>query len=447
MTADSRKPLPLDQISAALGSISVPGQLSDFVSAITQRKENVMRCRREINADDLPLSTTEVDWYRLGRRPIDRSARPSRYLAYAAADYYVQDAGSLLALAAVDADNSSLRGLSICDLCAAPGGKASALVEAIGESGFVLANEVIRGRMGALQLNLARTGSDRYAVSNLDPTALADRLTGVFDVVVVDAPSSGQAMLARGRQQVSSLSPHQIEHSARRQQRILDAAARLLRSGGRLVYSTCTFAEAENEAQAKRLIDAGVAEPDAVDRLAEYETSAGCYRLWPHLHDCAGSFAASMIVAAGGDRPRGQRTRRKRDASPPIDLSQWYDLPLESTRLQTRDSVILAWPDDAPAWVEEVAMSGPELAHRAGRTWKPAHSAALRRRPHMVCSESIDIDDETAKGYLRGEPIGCDRGGWQIVRLDGRPLGWIKGHGSVGKNHLPAAARSQGEWI
>ena len=84
-------------------------------------------------------------------------------------------------------------------------------------------------------------------------------------------------------------------------------------------------------------------------------------------------------------------------------------------------------------------------AHRAGQTWKPSHAAALRRVPRAVSHRAIEIDDQTAKAYLRGEPIACDGDGWQVVRLGGRPLGWIKGSESRGKNHLPTAARMQGE--
>jgi 16S rRNA C967 or C1407 C5-methylase (RsmB/RsmF family)/NOL1/NOP2/fmu family ribosome biogenesis protein len=443
------KTLPQGQIVNALGDLTLPGKVEDFFSALLQPKRNVIRCRREIRAALLPLPTIPVPWYGLGHRPTIESPKPSRFLSYAAGDYYVQDAGSLLALAAVGADTSELDGQLICDLCAAPGGKASALVEAIGAGstdggGFVLANEVIRSRIGALQINLARTGSDRFAVSNVDPDVLADRLSGVFDIVLVDAPCSGQAMLGRGKQKVSSLSKKQIQHSASRQRRILDAAIRLLRDGGKLVYSTCTFAQAENEAHAERLIDAGVAQSEPARRLAAYESGAGCYRLWPHIHDCAGSFAASLRVHQGG--PTGKRRRRDRDqAKPLVDLTQWYDSFAETTRLRTLDSVIFGWPRDAPDWVDEIAVAGPELAHRAGQTWKPSHAAALRRVPRAESLQVIEIDDETAKVYLRGEPIGCDGHGWHVVRLGGRPLGWVKGDGALGKNHLPTAARMQGE--
>ena len=211
------------------------------------------------------------------------------------------------------------------------------------------------------------------------------------------------------------------------------------------MYSTCTFARAENEAQAERLISAEIARSQPVQRLSAYETQTGCYRIWPHLHDCAGSFAASLTVHHVGPSERRPRRWDPEQAKPPVDLAQWYESLAESTRLRTLDSVVLSWPADAPDWVEQVAVAGPELAHRAGQTWKPSHAGALRRIPRAVGSQTIEIDHDTAKAYLRGELIPCDGIGWHVVRLGGRPLGWVKGDRSVGKNHLPTAARMQGE--
>jgi NOL1/NOP2/fmu family ribosome biogenesis protein len=303
--------------------------------------------------------------------------------------------------------------------------------------------------LAALQLNLARTGSDRFAISCLDPQVLADRLGSVFDVVLVDAPCSGQVLLSRGRQTASSWSTKQIQHSASRQSRILDAATRLLRSGGQLIYSTCTFAEAENEAQVSRLISAGCVDAAEVARLQEYGSNVqGCYRLWPQRHDCAGSFAASLVangrnVAAGTPcrSKRSKATNRRQGSQAEPSWEQWFRPLGESVRTQMVDSVVWGWPSDAPAWVEELAVAGPELAHRTGQTWKPAHAAALRRVDRGSSWQDVEVDAELACRFVRGETIPCQQAGWQVVKFAGRPLGWAKGSGAIGKNHLPAVAR------
>ena len=465
-------------IAAALGRLRLPAdELERLAESLTRRHPSVARCRREVignqNAAPLPFATTAIPWYRLGRQVAEPEVRPASFLAFAAGDYYLQDAGSLLALAACGADTDQLRtgsheptalhdsaGPLVCDLCASPGGKASALVEAIGESGFVLANEPIRSRIAPLTFNLNRTGSDRWGVSSLDPHRLAARLPRTFDLVLVDAPCSGQALLSRGRQSQAALSMKQIEYNAARQQRILEAAVALLKPGGQLVYSTCTYAEQENEGQAEWLISTLDIQADPVQRLAPYASplTPACYRLWPHRDHCAGSFAASLRLlsqAKSSDRSvasdsaaempkqrrRGQRRRAEETSSEP-DLSVWYN-EVEATRRHVWKAVLVGWPIDSPAWIESVAVTGPELAHQTGQTWKPSHAGALRRGLAVAPSAHVEVDQEQARQFVAGHPIASTARGWRVVMFAGRPLGWIKGNGSTGKNHLPAAARLQ----
>lgn len=498
----------LATIRGTIGDVGLDdAELRALVDAFEVRHPAVLRVRRDVTAEELPFDVVPVPWYGLAHRQVaagerdgdasgNRSRggipRASRSPHYAAGDFYLQDAGSLLPLAACDADRDvpgwfpADRAPLACDLCAAPGGKASALVEAIGERGFVLANEPIASRVAPLAYNLAKTGSDRYAITSADPARLAERLAGLFDLVLVDAPCSGQALMSRGRQSGSAVTTRQIEHSAARQRRILASAVELLRPGGTLVYSTCTFAEAENETQVRRLGESFAMEPIAVPRLAPYASdapsAAGCYRLWPHRDVTAGSFAAVMrrseIAAVGGDatgeaessrldapameastadtsdnkrRPKRHRRGDRRDSRDGTgkgqvggltagDLESWFGR-VDRVRLQPLGGSLIGWPDDAPDWVESVALSGPELAYRTGRTWKPAHGAALRRGASSRRPETVELDTEVATRFLAGAPIPLSERGWHVVTWRGRPLGWVKGDGRQGKNHLPAAAR------
>lgn len=217
-------------------------ELADLETAIGQYSSRAVRIHPSTQAA-LPFETEPIPWFDRGRWLNDSQCRPGAFLNYAAGDYYIQDAGSMLALALCDAKP----GQWICDTCAAPGGKSSGLLEALGGSGLVVSNEVIRSRLEILELTNARTGHSNYVVVNAEVENLADMCSDVFDCVVVDAPCTGQSMLARGKQSLAAFSAKQIQHSAARQQRILRAAAELVKPGGRLVYSTCTFAFAENE--------------------------------------------------------------------------------------------------------------------------------------------------------------------------------------------------------
>lgn len=227
---------------------------------------------------------------------------------------------------------------------------------------------------------------------------------------------------------------------------------RLLREDGILVYSTCTFAEAENEAQIARLIAEGLAEPWPCDHLEPYQSEESCYRLWPQLHQCAGSFAGVVRIS----RTTAEMStwnemstchRATADVRPPADATLWFTNLDSAIRLWQNDSILIGWPDNAPAWVEQVAIAGPELAHRTGQTWKPAHAAALRRGERAKASQQIELDPASAKAFLRGETVPVATDGWQLAAHRGRPLGWIKGTAGIGKNHLPMSARILGELV
>lgn len=447
-----------DAIKQSLGSLcEIPEGIDAFREALFAKHHSAARIKADVAVKHLPFQVSPIEWYSLGYRthefhPTPSSEarttanelskrRPSRTLDYATGDFFLQDAGSLLALAACEADLPSRPDRLICDLCAAPGGKASGLLESIG-GGFLLANEPIRSRIAPLAYNLARTGSDRYSISSLDPDRLANKLEGVFDLVLVDAPCSGQALLGKGKQTLAALSTKQVEHSALRARRILQSALRLLRPGGQLVFSTCTFAEAENEMQVRWLLEQEDIHADPAKRLKNYasDETLCSYRLWPHRHQCAGSFAAS--VRSEIPNTSDQRTDKRRNRErPPKELEQWFDRVPD--RIRTGGAVIWGWPEDAPRWAESIAIAGPEVAYRTGQTWKPSHQAALRQSKHRLARTMVELDDQQAKQFIAGQTVSSDTSGWSVATHRNRPLGWIKSSRGIGKNHLPAAARME----
>ncbi len=415
-------------------------ELADLAAAAAARHARVMRVRPDRQP---PTDAGEpVPFYPRAFRVAAGTPAPSRRIAYAAGDYYLQDAGSLLALAVAGAGTDRLRGQMVCDLCASPGGKASALLESIGD-GFLVANEPISSRLAPLAYNLARTGSDRYAITSRDPDELADSMSGRFDLILVDAPCSGQTMVGRGKQSRSSAAGAMIAVNVARQRRILAAAVRLLRPGGRLVYSTCTFAVAENEDQIRWLSqETGlIADPQTDLQPYASDLAPACYRTWPHRDGCDGSFAASMRLpadAASSVNDQFGSIGDPLDAAATAAMADFYG-PVTSAALIQRDWIVEGWTAPPPQWIGPIA-GGPEWMHRSGKTWRPSHAAALRSV--IPTTHQIELSDTRAARYLTGEAIQCDRRGWSIVTHQARPLGWIKGDGRVGKNHLPGHART-----
>ena len=243
---------------------------------------------------DLPFEVNEVPWFAGGLFLVDSTLRPASFLNYATADYYIQDGASLLPLALLDAQADDM----VCDLCASPGGKASAIAERLGKSGFLLANESIRSRVDVLRYALARTGNPCFAVSTYDPDDLASQMIRSFDAVLVDAPCSGQTLVARSKRNDNAFSDNQIDHCALRQQRILQSAIRMLKPGGRLIYSTCSLERQENEDVVARFLgeNTGFAarRPNVPDRFL---TPEGFARTFPHRDDIDGFFIANLEKA------------------------------------------------------------------------------------------------------------------------------------------------------
>ena len=441
-------------------------ELLELEMAIGQYSSRAVRTHPSISTVDLPFATKPIPWFGRGRWMIDKMCRPGAFLSYAAGDYYIQDAGSMLALALCDVQP----GQWVCDTCAAPGGKSSGLLEELCGTGLVVANEVIRSRLEILELTLARTGHSNYVVVNAEVDALADLCSDSFDCVIVDAPCTGQSMVARGKQTLAAFSAKQIEHSAARQQRILRAAAELVMPGGRLVYSTCTFAFAENEA----MIDSFRYEhpdwlPVTDPRLAAWASQSheGCYRLWPHRDSCAGAFAAalqrpehSVSIDTRLFNEPSQRTRNRNWSNSaqfsPVDLPANEVLWLNSNngqpiRLWQRGSELHYFASCVPMdWIDSpanVKVSGVSIAEMRGGQWQPNHPSSLVTDAEFSPASKFQIDDSQAAEYVAGSAIRLTppfiepSAAWNVLTWHGKPITWSKFTGGVLKNHLPKTLR------
>ena len=416
-----------------------------FLKALCSPPPPAIRLQRGTQREQLPFALAPVPWYASAfywHEPY----RPGTTRHFAAGSYYVQDAGSTLALALLDPKPHE----QIADLCAAPGGKATGILDRLGPGGFLLVNEPIRGRLGALQLNLARQGTPRFVLSISDPSTLVS-LGPIFDAVLLDVPCSGQSLGNRQRRLASAFAPSTIAHCAARQRRLLRCACCLVRPGGRLVYSTCTFAPEENENIIAAFLEENAdwtVEP--VPSLTPWESPLlpGTYRLWPHVDPTAGAFGVRLRLqdvaisgAGNGRRHEELRCRSRPHRRPPL-LSV-----LEACgRLTPADAwqsatALFATDTLRPHGLNDPNWLGPEVTHRRGQTWFPSHALAVRQSRDWQPAEICELDDIQAACYLRGQPITPAPDGWSVATWRTRPLGWLKGGQTVGKNRLPKAAR------
>ena len=384
----------------------------------------------------LPFMGDPVPWEPMGHY-YDPVARPGLHPYHEAGVYYLQEASAMSAVALLD----PLAGERICDLCAAPGGKSTQIAGRMAGKGFLLCNEWSPKRAKILSQNIERMGVSNALVTNATADRLASHLPEFFDRVLIDAPCSGEGMFRKEEAAVTDWSQETVEMCARRQAEILDAGARLVRPGGRLVYSTCTFAPEENELAIENFLEH---HPEFVRQLVEapWFTPAGegAFRLWPHKLLGEGHFAAVLRKTDGeeGDIPliSGEKLPK-----------EWESFAKELTiRLPKGKAVLfgssLYWVPEAMPDIHRVKVVRPglELGEVKKNRFEPAHALALWLKG---CQNSQNFPAESAeiRKYMQGQVIPGTCRGWCLVTIDGYSLGWGKGDGTGIKNHYPKGLR------
>jgi len=398
--------------------------------------------------------------------PVDEGARLASGRLARIGALYAQDPAALAAVAVLD----PRPGERVLDLCAAPGGKSTAIADRLGVTGLLVANDVDAGRARELAWALERWGVANGATLSLTPERLASLAPGLFDGVLVDAPCSGEAMFARHERAAADWSSAHVRGCAARQQPLLEAARRLARPGGRIVYATCTFNPTENEgvvaaylaAHPDDSLDDALAyapgaspgRPDLLSAALSRPELARCARLWPHRVPGAGHFVARIHVA---DEPWSTSvTRHRQKAHAPGRREPTGEADSAGGRALVERMAPAAWaareitvrgdraflaPDGLPADLLPAAFApGVNVAERRGRTWRPAHGLAMALRPGGVASARV-LDDPNAAAFLAGQPVAdpSSHGEHRIILAAwrGYPLGWGRARGGTLAPLLP----------
>ena len=274
-----------------------------FFRALEEAPSLALRPHRGMEAAE-PFIEGAVPWAEGGfyLRP---GARPGASVAHWAGAFYLQEASAMLPASALKA----VPGERVLDLCAAPGGKASQIALAMGGEGVLVANEVDAARARVLAANLERLGVTNAVVLSETPARLAARWPEYFDAVLVDAPCSGEGMFRREAQSREAWTDAAPRGCRKRQGEILDAAAKLVRPGGRLLYSTCTFNGEENEGSVADFLQHHADfSPEEFALPGLGASRGGMLRIWPHRARGDGQFAA-LLRRAGEDAGNGSEAR------------------------------------------------------------------------------------------------------------------------------------------
>lgn len=393
---------------------------------------NVRKCRAE--EVDSAFDLREI----LPGAPVRRvlSGRPSAHPFHAAGLYYMQEPSAMLPVSALDVPE----GARVLDMCASPGGKSSQLACAL-RGGLLVSNEIDRSRAEVLRENIVRMGYDNVTVLSMRPDRVASLFGGFFDVVVVDAPCSGEGMIRKEPQVLRDLTDAGIRACASRQRSILESAAACLREGGTLLYSTCTFAPEEDEDNAEYILSLGFETLPVPPEIASKGREARLgVKFMPHFFEGEGQYFCLFRKASPATCVMHEKKRAFREASARALRALDEVLDVRGLNVCERDGMLFAPAlfSDLPCLVNGVMLGHME---KDGR-FTPSHQlfTALGDRCRSVLS--LAPDDPRVAEYLAGREIAGDVRGRCAVAVNGHALGGGKGSGGVVKNNYPKNLRT-----
>ena len=410
-------------------------ELTAFLHALEQPSLRGIRLNplKKCDAQDSfrkadPIPWADDAWY------LSNESKAGASVLHEAGAFYIQEPGAMIPAAVLDAKP----GEKILDLCAAPGGKSTQIGCAMRGEGLLVCNEPVPKRAQILSRNIERMGLPNTIVTCAWPDRLAEQWPEGFDAVMADVPCSGEGMFRREPETRNEWSAEKADGCVLRQREILAAAARLVKPGGRMVYSTCTYHPAENEGNAHWF----------TEHFPEFRTEAFClpgidapegmYTCYPHRVKGEGQFAA--LFRKAGNSP----------AFLPPDQS----LPKAACEaIRAFEEAFKGFPRATHLFgktiisIEELPelkgirtlRIGLHLGEIRGKTVVPDHATALYfSAPDM---QAVEMRPEEAVQFAAGEAIPGDAAGWTLMRYRGLNTGWGKGSEGIIRNHYPKGLR------
>ena len=426
-----------------------------FNTLKVQSTEERMRILKVLGiSSDKKVSWADEAYY------FDENVRPGKHPYHEMGLYYIQEPSAMSAAALL----APKPGMRVLDLCAAPGGKSTQLATYLGDSGLLVSNEINTQRSRILSQNIERMGIKNAIVTNEDSFVLASHFPGFFNAIQVDAPCSGEGMFRKLPEAIEQWSMENVAICAARQKEILDNAAVMLKPGGTIVYSTCTFSKEENEDVIEYFLER---HPDFT--LEEME------RFWPHKVDGEGHFVAKLVRRGSVDTDlKADRKTKKNKNSKNRKNETKPALTKENMKLLSEflDETI---SEDVAAWIKNsrLVMFGEQLyrlpdmevdikglkVQRAGlhigefkkQRFEPSHSLALALKLNDAKNlVKLTCDNPQTIGFFNGQSVvlsdeqtaECKKG-WALVCVDGYTAGWGKVNGTQVKNHYPKGLRNK----
>lgn len=423
---------------------------------------NPLKVEKDNFLKNTTFSLKSVPWCENGFY-YEATDTPGKHPYHEAGVYYIQEPSAMAPVEYLDVKP----GERVLDLCAAPGGKSTQIATALKGEGMLFCNEIHPARAKILSENIERLGIRNAVVLNETPAKLANVFDSYFDKILVDAPCSGEGMFRKNEDACGEWSLSNVELCGTRQDEILDCAASMLKPGGVLVYSTCTFAPIENEGSIYRFLErhpefdtceARIYEGMSEGKLEWYtkdcthkEQVARTIRLWPHQLKGEGHYLAVLKKEGilSGDF-KGYCKNPPEVGIPEKDCMEYTTFVKENLKTVVQGKKIrfgeqlYLIPEDMPSLKGlKVLRPGLHLGTLKKNRFEPSHALALTLSAEEVNhSVNLTSDSYDIKAYLNGQTLNAEgEKGWYLVLVDGYSIGWAKLAGMVLKNHYPKGLR------
>lgn len=341
-------------------------------------------------------------------------------------------------------------GMKVLDLAAAPGGKSTQLAAYLANQGILVSNEISSKRAKILVENMERFGATNVVVTNESADRLAEVFKGYFDVIVLDAPCSGEGMFRKQPDAMDYWSTDYPSQCASLQREILADAVTMLAEGGHLIYSTCTWATEENEEIVHWLLDTYDFELLPVEHLNGMVAGMDLpetARMYPHHFKGEGQFVAHLQFKGENPEPKFKASKSNLSRE---QLALWHDFAQKHLQvnltgiLQTFGDQLYLLPEMLPDLGKlKIARNGLHLGTFKKKRFEPSFALGLALKPSQV-KQRVEINDEDFVKYVAGETVQLSEArpnGWYQVVVQGNGLGFAKVTGNVLKNYYPKGLR------
>lgn len=400
---------------------------------------------------------SKVPWCNLG---FYLEQRPSFTLdpLFHAGTYFVQEASSMFSEQFILQARLNENPVTALDLCASPGGKSTHLVSLLHPDSILVSNETIRSRIPALKENMVKWGFPNVIITNNDPNAFA-ALPGMFDLIVCDAPCSGEGMFRKDTDAISHWSMEHVKHCSERQKRIVQQAWKALKPGGLFIYSTCTLNKEENEEVLQHLQNTGevsgslTLNVSGMGNIEVSENPFSIYRFYPHRIRGEGFTIAALIKAETtktDSRPRSAKNWFPFKLSKQIPA--WMEV--KNGNMYEHKGRLVFLNDRSVRFINEaggklnMVYAGTELAESSGHDFVPMHEWCMSILYRRNSFPEIELDHHNALKYFLGET------NFSLTATDGfilfthqdTPIGFARKTGNRFNNHYPKGWRIR-KWL